>query len=449
MHGSIRVLHVDDDRSFAELAAEHLDRADPEFTVETVDDPETALQRLDPQRHDCIVSDHEMPGSTGIELLHRVRERYPELPFILFTGKGSEEIASEAISAGVTDYLQKGGPETYELLANRIENAVNQREQSRRFETLADLVPGLSYRVRNTPDWENDTIHGQVTELTGYEPTAFLDGTITWGGDIMHPDDTEWVFDAVQAAIDADESFEIEYRIVTADGETRWVWERGQRVETIADGPDILEGFITDITDQKRRELALERERNRFEALFDAVPEPTVHVIFEEERPVVQRVNDAFAEVFGHEPDTVRGEFLDDLIVPPEEQATADDINEAVIDGTHHQSEIVRQTPDGMRPFLFTARTMRLNGSLEAVGTYVDLTEQTHREAELTRQNERLDQFVSMVSHDLRNPLNVAIGRLELAMERHDDEDLELTHDALMDMADMIGELVDEARKDT
>lgn len=75
---------------------------------------------------DCVVSAHEMPGRNGIEFLELVREEYPDLPFVLFTGKGSEAVASDAISAGVTDYLQKGsGTEQYELLANRIVNAVD------------------------------------------------------------------------------------------------------------------------------------------------------------------------------------------------------------------------------------------------------------------------------------------------------------------------------------
>jgi PAS domain S-box-containing protein len=66
-----------------------------------------------------------MPGMTGLEFLREVREEYHDLPFILFTGRGSEEVASDAISMGVTDYLQKGGTEQYELLANRITNAVD------------------------------------------------------------------------------------------------------------------------------------------------------------------------------------------------------------------------------------------------------------------------------------------------------------------------------------
>jgi PAS domain S-box-containing protein len=81
--------------------------------------------------------------------LQAVRADHPDLPFILFTGKGSEEIASEAISAGVTDYLQKGGGfDRYEMLANRIENAVEARRASRRvshaFQAIETAREGIS-----------------------------------------------------------------------------------------------------------------------------------------------------------------------------------------------------------------------------------------------------------------------------------------------------------------
>lgn len=67
-----------------------------------------------------------MPGMNGIEFLESVRAIDEDLPFILFTGKGSEEVASEAISAGVTDYLQKqSGTDQYTILANRITNATS------------------------------------------------------------------------------------------------------------------------------------------------------------------------------------------------------------------------------------------------------------------------------------------------------------------------------------
>ncbi len=84
------------------------------------------------------MSDYELPGANGIEFLETVRESYPDLPFILFTSKGSEEVASDAISAGVSDYLQKGsGTERFSLLANRITNLVAQYRAEVHLETRA------------------------------------------------------------------------------------------------------------------------------------------------------------------------------------------------------------------------------------------------------------------------------------------------------------------------
>jgi PAS domain S-box-containing protein len=122
----IRLLHVDDDVGFAEMVSAFLEREDDRFEVETATSPSEAHDRLAGADFDCIISDHDMPGQTGIEFLEAVRESNPDLPFILFTGKGSEEIASKAIATGVSDYLQKGPVDCYTILANRVKNLVDQ-----------------------------------------------------------------------------------------------------------------------------------------------------------------------------------------------------------------------------------------------------------------------------------------------------------------------------------
>ncbi len=119
------------------MAAEFLEREAGGISVETATSVDGALELL-PGEFDCVVSDYDMPGRDGLELLREVREAHPALPFILFTGKGSEQVASEAISAGVSDYLQKGaGSERYSLLANRIENLVSQQRAMAELETRA------------------------------------------------------------------------------------------------------------------------------------------------------------------------------------------------------------------------------------------------------------------------------------------------------------------------
>lgn len=136
MSSSVRVLHVDDEPGLADMVATFLERENDRFTIETAQRASEGLERFTKKDFDCIVSDYEMPDKNGIELLKRVRENYPQLPFILFTGKGSEEIASEAISAGVSDYLQKdSGTEQYALLANQISNLVAQYQAEAKLET--------------------------------------------------------------------------------------------------------------------------------------------------------------------------------------------------------------------------------------------------------------------------------------------------------------------------
>ena len=138
-----RVLHVEDNSFFAKVTSGVLDD-DYEISVSTVDSAEAALNCLETERVDCVVSDYEMPGMDGLEFLDAVREKYPEMPFILLTGGGSEQIASKAISAGVTDYLRKGtGKEQFAVLANRIENAIARHRAERsanRLIAVNDLI---------------------------------------------------------------------------------------------------------------------------------------------------------------------------------------------------------------------------------------------------------------------------------------------------------------------
>ena len=122
----LRVLFVDDDVGFAELASEFLAHGDDDITVETVTDPAAGLDRLEQSPPiDCVVSDYRMPPTDGISFLRDVRERDPDVPFLLFTGRGDEAVAAEAIQAGVTDYIRKKGTAAqFAFLADRITRAV-------------------------------------------------------------------------------------------------------------------------------------------------------------------------------------------------------------------------------------------------------------------------------------------------------------------------------------
>ena len=127
--GAIEVLLVDDDGQSREMTRVFLSEQSDRLSITEAESPLAALERLsDPRRAariDCIVSDYKMPGMDGIEFLSAVRDRHPSLPFILYTGRGSEAVAKKAILDDVTDYVEKEvGPKQYETLVERIEKAV-------------------------------------------------------------------------------------------------------------------------------------------------------------------------------------------------------------------------------------------------------------------------------------------------------------------------------------
>jgi PAS domain S-box-containing protein len=405
----ITVLHVDDDPDFVELAATFLERAADHLIVETATSAGAGLDRLGTAGIDCVVSDYEMPRTDGIEFLEAVSEEHPNLPFILFTGKGSETVANEAISAGVTDYLQKGvATEQYELLANRIGNAVDAHrsrqlpgERTRRLETLISNLPGVVYRCRNDPGWPMETVEGEVKRLTGYSGEQLERGDVSWGEDILHPDDVDPVWESVQGSLADDDTFEATYRIVTADGATKWLWERGRVVDSPPEGSDVLEGFITDITDREERKRELERRTAELAELTTELEEQYRYLF--EEAPVMAIVTRA-----------------------EDGRPVIDDCNHRVVE------TLLRAVP-------------RCDARDEIVGTlalYIDVSERK----ELERQNERLAEFASIVSHDLRSPLNVARSRAKLARSESDLSHLDDVIRAHDRMAALIDDLLTLAR---
>jgi PAS domain S-box-containing protein len=141
----ISVLYVDDEQALLEIMKIYLERTG-EFLVDTVDSAALAFEKLKTTRYDAVVSDYQMPEMDGIEFLKALRKKYSTLPFIIFTGRGREEVVIQAFESGADFYLQKGGaprPQFAEL-AHKITTIVEQRKLTERVFTLNRLYSVLS-----------------------------------------------------------------------------------------------------------------------------------------------------------------------------------------------------------------------------------------------------------------------------------------------------------------
>ncbi len=355
----IHILHVDDEPGLADMVATYLQREDDRFTVTTATSASEGLDRLASEPFDCVVSDYDMTGQNGIEFLEAVRDRYPDLPFVLYTGKGSEEVASDAISAGATDYLQKErGSDQYELLANRIGNAVEQYrtqervdETERQLQTIATHTNEVIWKF--SADWTElqfinsayETVWGRPTAELRNDPRSFLEG--------VHPDDRPAVEDAMEQ-VSAGEPVDLEFRVTADEDVPRWVWVQGEPVFDDSGAVAEVVGFARDITERTAHEQELQRERNRLDALFENAPGPVIaaEVHGGGEEIIITDVNTAFEDVFGYDAEEVVGKDPTDLIVPEEGRGRHEAFRRQAAAGETIVSEVTRVTAHGPRTFL-------------------------------------------------------------------------------------------------
>jgi len=450
MDSSIRVLHVDDSPDFLDITVTVLERLDERFTVETATSAEAGLDRLDDDI-DCIVSDYEMPGQTGIEFLERVRSRYPDLPFILFTGKGSEAIASDAISAGATDYLQKETTtEQYELLANRLTNAVSQAraEQARRqLLELAETTEHVLYVF--THDWSELLFINSAYEDIWQSSRAQLEENATAFLDGVHPDDRDCVREAM-AEVSAGETAEVEFRVTVGKDRLRWVRGHGEPIVNESGTVVRVAGFVTDITATKQRQRELERSRNLLAHTEQLADTGGWEV---DNRTGRLRWTDGTYAIHDLSPDGAFDPTVDGAIEfyhPDDRGEIRRLVRRCVTEGEPFDTELRLITADGQQRWVrSTGEAVCEDGEIVRIqGAIRDITEQKTRQQELEQNNDRLDSFASIVSHDLQNPLNVAAIRLELAREERDSEHLDTAAAAIERSQALVDNLLVLSRND-
>lgn len=182
-------------------------------------------------------------------------------------------------------------------ISGRVVAETQLKESHDRYSNMISNLPGYVYRVANDKDYTPMYISAQVEGITGYHQDEYLiHRTISCGKEI-HPEDADSVWAIVQQAIDNNQNYECEYRIITKQGDEKWVSEKGKGIHDETGTLVYLEGFVSDITEKKKSgdalRLAEKNYRNIFENSSDGLWQKTVD-------GKVLTVNPAGAKMFGY-----------------------------------------------------------------------------------------------------------------------------------------------------
>jgi len=556
----VRVLLADGESGFAGAAAEALERGDERVDATAVEAPDAALDALSTAAFDCVVSAYETSGIDGVELLETVHDRHGGVPFVLFTDEGSEAVASEAISAGVDEYLRRGETgDEYERLAAAVDEVVSSTRSERRtadhFERISDAFCEVDddWRVRYLNDRVVDLIDLDADEVVGErlwdafpgtaasdaeatlreaaetgEPVRFEERVDRLDADLVvnaYPTDggmALYVQDMTERRERERDLRELErYRrivdelpesvcVYDADGgfalvndhladvydasPEKLAGERSRLVERIraesdagdasadlfdalVDGEresltgtteldlptksnaivdyvltrlvidgefDGILGISREVTDERRRQRRLEHTSARLEALFERSPDM---IDIHDEVGEIVDANRAMTTELGYDLDEVVGMDVwevDDELDPEEGKRLWDELE---MDETVRLETSFARADGSTFPVEVHIRRIDVQGEDRFLASSRDISERRAYERRIERENERLDEFASIVSHDLRNPLNVFSGYLRLARETGTDSYFDRCERALDEMERLIDDVLALAKQ--
>jgi len=279
----LNVLIVDDEPFISDLIARRIRKEAPHFSIAVVESGTECLEYLNSNHVDCILSDYQMPGMDGMELLVALRLRGDTIPFIFITAQGNEELAREAFKNGAYDYFTKeSGFAHFARITNSVEQGVRRHKAEISKLKTEDALRRSeermfkAQRMAHVGNWELDIQNNrlywsdEIYRIYGRDPESFVP-TFEAVGKAMHPDDLEPFLDAVKAMVARRIPLDMDYRLIRPDGTVRTVHTLGEATYDQEGRPVSEAGTLQDVTERKRTEESLRLFRELLDRTNDAI----------------------------------------------------------------------------------------------------------------------------------------------------------------------------------
>jgi PAS domain S-box-containing protein len=382
---------------------------DDRFEFDSACCVDEAFKKLSTGHYDVVISDYEMPQKNGVQFLEGLREQNNEIPFILFTGKGREEVVVKALNLGADSYINKNGsPETvYCELVDAINKTVERKKTKK---ALAESE--LNYRtvvekslqgilITQTSPLRLVFANESMGNILGYSTVELKSLSPLGVAGLIYDEDKAVFFSRLESRMRGEPSpSSLEFRAVRKNGSIVWLEAFASRIEYM--GKPAVQGMFLDIDERKKVSEILRESEERYRELANSLP----NIVYESDTAgKLVFVNERALESAGYSnEDFEKGLNILQFIVPEDRERAMKSIQRLLAGGSYVPAEYVFLRKDGTTfPALITT-TLRIskNKVTGLRGVVIDITESNNAEQLLKKNQEQLKAII------LNSPMGIA-----------------------------------------
>lgn len=286
------------------------------------------------------------------------------------------------------------------------------KEKTQKLNTIINNLHGVVYQCQNDQDWTINYMNDGILELSGYPAEDFINNKVRTFSSIIHPDEEIKVRKEIQKSILENKYYTIEYRIITASGSVKWVWEKGHGVFE-KDHLVALEGFISDITERKQGEILIKK-------LSEAVEQSPSSTIITDANGKIEFINSQFTQLTQYSLNDVKGKSPRIFNPGHYSQGVFTAMMETLQSGKVWKSEFANRKKDGTNYWedVIISPLIDSNGHISNFILITDdISEKKNMLDALIKAKSKAEEsdrlktsFLQNISHEIRTPMNSIVG---------------------------------------